>query len=265
MGDAMTSIVTGASATHANPAGLVAAPGTEPHADLVFMHREWFQDTRSEFLAGLVPLDDENAVGAMVSTTTVSDIEVRLRPGPADGTFTSRDFAAGLSYARRIAADLRVGVTGKFLYQKIYVDEATGFAVDIGAVWESPVENLTIGGVLANLGSMNALREESTKLPALVRVGPGYTLMLPGGELVVVGAMEYVRVLPENRDQMNAGGELTFRGLLAARAGYQFGAGARGLSLGLGIHYGIISLDYAFANIAADLGDGHAFSLALRL
>lgn len=265
MGDAMSAIVNGAAATHANPAGLVGENGVQPHADILFMHREWFQGTRSEFLAGLAPLDDENAIGAMISTTTVSDIEVRLRPGPADGTFTAREFAAGLSFARRMASDLRLGVTGKFLYQKIYVDDATGFAVDIGTVWESPVENLTLGGTFANIGSMNKLRDGETKLPALLRLGPGYRLVLPGEDLVLVGAMEYMRILPEHRNYLNAGGELTFNGLFAARAGYQFGADARGFSAGLGIHYGILSLDYAFAKIASDLGDGHTFSLSLRL
>jgi hypothetical protein len=158
-----------------------------------------------------------------------------------------------------------VGITGKFLYQKIYVDEATGFAADIGAIWETPVENLTFGGTVANLGSMNKLRDEQTTLPALIRLGPGYTMALPGGGLVLVGALEYMRILPEKKNYVNAGGELAFNGLLAARAGYQFGADARGLSAGLGLHYGIFSLDYAFARIASDLGDGHTFSISLRL
>jgi hypothetical protein len=265
MGDAMSAVVTGAAATHANPAALVGDLSSGTSADILFMHREWFQDTRSEFLGGLAPIDNDDAIGAMLTTTTVSDIEVRLRPGPPDGTFTARDFAAGLSYARRITPEVRVGLTGKFLYQKIYVDEATGFAMDFGALWQTPVENLTLGGTLANIGSMSQLRNEETTLPSLLRLGPGYTLSLPGNSLVLVGAVEYMRILPEKTAYVNLGGEVTFNGLLAGRAGYQFGADARGFSAGLGIHYGLFSLDYAFAKIAADLGDGHAFSISLRL
>jgi hypothetical protein len=265
MGDAMSAVVSGAAATHANPAALVADVSSGNTADILFMHREWFQDTRSEFLAGLAPIGNDDAIGAMLTTTTVSDIEVRLRPGPPDGTFTARDFAAGLSYARRITPDVRVGLTGKFLYQKIYVDEATGYALDFGALWQTPVDNLTLGGTLANIGSMSKLRNDATTLPALLRCGPGYTLSLPGNNLVLVGAVEYMRILPEKTTYVNAGGEVTFNGLLAGRAGYQFGADARGFSTGLGIHYGKFSLDYAFAKIGADLGDGHTFSISLRL
>ncbi|HMK39678.1 MAG TPA: hypothetical protein VK569_10080, partial [Bacteroidota bacterium] len=45
MADAAGAIVSGAAATYYNPAGLV--PGEGPGAtQLMFMHREWIQDTR---------------------------------------------------------------------------------------------------------------------------------------------------------------------------------------------------------------------------
>ena len=52
---------------------------------------------------------------------------------------------------------------------------------------------------------------------------------------------------------------------VAARGGYQFGSDGRGLTLGVGISYGILVLDYAFAKISSDLGDAHTISLALNL
>ena len=150
MGDAMSAIVTGAAATHFNPAGLVPGSSSSASSELMFMHKEWIQDTRTEFLGAAILLDDVSSLGGAITTTTVSDIEVRLRPGPAEGTFTARDFAAGISYARLISPEIRVGLTGKFLYQKIYVDDALGFAVDFGGIWATPVENLTVGAAVAN-------------------------------------------------------------------------------------------------------------------
>lgn len=265
MGDAMSGVVAGAAATHFNPAGLLPAPGTSASSELMFMHKEWIQDTRTEFLGAAIILDEDQALGGAVTTTTVSDIEVRLRPGPAEGNFTARDLSAGFSYARVITPEVRVGLTAKILYQKIYVDDASGFAVDVGGMWTTPVENLTVGVALANLGSMGTLREEKTKLPALVRVGPGYRLLLNEGEMELVGAADYVRIFPESRNYLNAGGEFTFNRTFSARAGYQFGSEGRGLSAGLGLRYGFISVDYGYAKLSADLGNGHTFSLAIAL
>lgn len=265
MGDAMSAIVTGAAATHFNPAGLVPAPGSSASSELMFMHKEWIQDTRTEFLGAAILLDDEQALGGAITTTTVSDIEVRLRPGPADGTFTARDFSAGLSYARMISPEIRVGLTAKFLYQKIYVDDASGFAVDFGGIWATPVENLTVGAAIANLGSMNALRDAKTTLPALLRIGPGYRVLLNEGQMELVGAADYVRIFPESRNYLNAGGEFTFNRAFSARVGYQFGSEGRGSSAGLGVKYGIVTVDYSYAKLSADLGDGHTFSLAIAL
>lgn len=265
MGDAMSAVVSGAAATHFNPAGLVPLPGVAASSELMFMHKEWIQDTRTEFLGAAILLGDDQAIGGEITTTTVSDIEVRNRPGPPDGTFTARDFAAGLSYARVISPEVRVGLTAKFLYQKIYIDDASGFAVDFGGMWTTPVEHLTVGAAVANLGSMNALRFDKTTLPALVRIGPGYRLTFNEGQMELIGAADYVRIFPESRNYLNTGGEFTFNNAFSARLGYQFGSEGRGLSAGLGVRYGIITFDYSFAKLSADLGDGHTFSLALSL
>jgi hypothetical protein len=265
MGDAMSAAATGAAATDYNPAGLLRAPGESNDVEIMFMHKEWIQDTRMEFLGAAVPLDDDNALGAGIATTTVSGIEVRLRPGPADGTFTARELAAGLSFARRITPEVRLGVTAKFLYQKIYVDDASGFALDAGGVWQTPLENLTVGGMVANLGTMSNLKDVKTSLPALLRIGPAYRFSFNEGSMGVLGAADVMRVFPESKNYLNTGGEITFNKLVAARVGYQFGSEGRGLSAGLGLRYGRFTLDYAFAKLSSELGDGHTLSLALSL
>jgi hypothetical protein len=265
MADAGSALVTGAAATYYNPAGLIPGEATPAASQLMFMHREWIQDTRMEFLGTSIALGDDNALGASINSTTVSDIEIRTRPGPADGTFTSREFSVGLSFAHRFTPDLRIGVTGKFLYQKIFVDEGSGYAADLGAIWKSPVDSLTIGAALCNLGSMGALRSERTTLPSLLRVGPAYTLSVDQEQIEATFAADFVRIFPEKRNYLNTGAELRFNSLVAARGGYQFGSEGRGLTLGVGISYGVLVLDYAFAKISSDLGDAHTISLALNL
>ncbi len=265
MADAGSAIASGASATYYNPAGLVPETLTPEPSQLMFMHREWIQDTRMEFLGSSISLGDDNSLGAAINTTTVSDIEVRTRPGPADGTFTSREFSVGLSYAHRFSTDLRIGVTGKFLYQKIFVDENSGYAADIGAIWQAPVDSLTVGAAFCNLGSMSVLHAERTTLPSLFRLGPAYTFRLNQDQMEATVAADIVRIFPEQRNYVNAGAELKLTSMFAARGGYQFGSEGRGLTLGIGLSYGKLVLDYAYAKISSDLGDAHTLSLALNL
>src|SRR5512140_2498912 len=185
MGDAMSAIVQGAAATYYNPAGLLSSSQEGTATQLMFMHKEWIQDTRSEFLGAAMPLGQRSALGVSVVTTTVSDIEVRLRPGPPDATFDARDFSAGLSYAQGIGEDIRLGVTAKFLYEKILVDETSGFGVDVGAQVKTPIENLVAGAVLANIGTMSQLQSEKITLPALFRIGPAYTIGFASDEYLL--------------------------------------------------------------------------------
>jgi hypothetical protein len=265
MADAGSAIASGAAATYYNPAGLTGQSVLPEASQLMFMHREWIQDTRMEYLGTSVALGEDNALGAAINTTTVSDIEIRTRPGPADGTFTSRELSFGLSFAHRFSPDLRVGVTGKFLYQKIFVDEGSGYAADLGAIWQSPLDSLTIGAALCNIGSMGALRSEKITLPALFRFGPAYTFRLGENQMGATVAADFVRIFPEQRNYLNTGAELRFNDMFAARGGYQFGSDGRGLTLGVGIAYGILVLDYAYAKLSSDLGDAHTLSLALNL
>ncbi len=265
MADAGSAIASGAAATYYNPAGLVPETAAPAPSELMFMHREWIQDTRMEFLGSSISFGDDNALGAAINTTTVSDIEVRTRPGPADGTFTSREFSLGLSYAHRFSTDLRVGVTGKFLYQKIFINENSGYAADIGAIWQSPLDSLTFGAAFCNLGSMSVLNAERTTLPSLFRFGPAYTFRLSQDQMEATVAADFVRIFPEERNYLNAGAELNLTTMFAVRGGYQFGSEGRGLTLGIGLSYGILVLDYAYAKISSDLGDAHTLSLALNL
>ncbi len=263
MGDAMSALVDGAAAAYYNPAGLLGTSSGDMGTQLMFMHKEWIQDTRTEFLGAALPLGERNALGVSVISTTVSDIEVRTLPGPPEATFTARNFSFGLSYSHAIADNIRLGLTGKFLYQKILVDESSGYALDLGAQVNTPVDHLTAGVVLANIGSMTKLVSDKTTLPTMLRVGPAYSVGLSDSEYVLSVAADYMHVFPEQRGYLNTGAEFAFGHIVAARVGYQFGSEGRGLSAGLGVGYGVVGLDYAYSHLAQDLGNTHTISLAV--
>ncbi len=260
MGDAMSASVQGAAATYYNPAGVFTKG--ESSSQVLLMHREWIQDVRAEFLGVSFRLDDESALGFAVNTATVSEIEIRTRPGTVEGMFTSRDFSAGISYARVFSDELNVGITAKFLYEKIFLDESNGVAVDLGAQYK--IDDLSLGVTLANLGSMNKLRNEKTVLPALARVGPAYSIELEDISSRLVVATDLLYIFPEKKSYVNLGTELLFNNSIAARAGYQAGSNSRGFSAGIGVLYGMFSLDYGFVPLSSNLGSGHTFSIGLN-
>ena len=49
-----------------------------------------------------------------------------------------------------------VGITGKMLYEKIFIDEASGFGLDLGGNYS--YNNFSVAAVVSNIGSMNSLK-----------------------------------------------------------------------------------------------------------
>ncbi len=265
MADAMSAHVTGSAATYYNPAGLPRSLDEGNPGQILLMHKEWIQDTRTEVLAASVVLSPSQALGFSVNSTTVSDIEIRTRPGPADGTFDMKGYAVGLSYSQKFSDVFAAGITGKYLYEKILVDDASGFAFDLGAQYKSPIPHLSIGAVIANLGSMSALRAESTTLPTLMRIGAAYDGALESISSRFLLATDVTANFPAGQTLASFGGELEFQETVAVRSGYVLGSEGRGFSAGIGVRHGILGFDYAYVPLSSELGTTHTFSLFINL
>lgn len=263
MADAMAAEASGAAAPYYNPAAMLnnSAPGST--ASIMLTHREWIEDTRVEFMGTTILLDEDNALGFAVTSTSVADIQIRTRPGEPEGTFTARNYALGASFARRFSEVLSFGLSAKFLYEKILIDEASGFGFDAGIHFKTPVERLTVGVALSNIGSVSDLRNEKTKLPSLIRSGAAYALDIPHVQSVLTLTSEVWNILPDGTTYGGIGGEWLFDHIVAARAGYHFGSESRKLTAGIGFRYSLLSLDYAYSPLADDLGNGHIISLTV--
>ena len=169
MADAGTAGSNDLTALYYNPAKLTLNDNSE----ILFMHNEWIQDVRSEML-GVKSFVFGIPFAFGFNVTNVSDIEIRTKPGEPESTFDANYFFGSLSTAFKLSDNISVGITGKYLYEGFLSDEATGFGLDFGAHYLTPIENLTASAVIKNLGSMNALRNEKTKLPSEFRIGGAY-------------------------------------------------------------------------------------------
>ncbi len=258
MGEAYTAITTDHPSLFYNPASLRFAKDHE----LLLMHKEWIAETSSEYLGASVVGENFN-YGFSALNTSVGEIEVRTKPGPVEGTFSAQNFALGLTVSFSVDEHLAIGFTGKFLYEKIFVDEASGYGFDIGGAYRYS-DDLMFGASILNIGAMNILRDQATELPTTVRVGTAYSYS-EFDNISLVGAADVVKTLKDRKTHFNAGVEARFNQLLAIRAGYKTGYSNSSITAGFGVLYGIVKFDYAFVPFTEGFTSTHTFSFSFLL
>jgi len=258
MGEAYSAIAADPSAMYYNPAGLSLASNSQ----LMLMHKEWIEGTKTEYIAANSSFGNVT-LGISANATSVNDIELRTIPGPPLSTFDARNSALGLSAAYAVDTSLSIGATVKYLYEKILIYDAAGLAFDLGALYRT-AWNLNIAIAMNNLGSMDALENESSKLPSLVRFGAAYTTEFPDFDGSLSLASDVVSFSAESKTHLHVGAELKYGKVLALRGGYQTGYDAKNFSGGVGLAYGMLRFDYAFVPFRYDLGTTHTFSLLFQ-
>lgn len=260
LGGAFSAVSDDATATFWNPAGLTYVN----RAQVAFTHAEWIQDITNEFLAFTFPAF-RGTIGLSVYANNVGGIERRLNPSDEPiGTVEANDIALGLSYATSINSSLKAGLTGKYLYEKIFIESSAGYAFDFGLLFKPFSNPLKFAMVAQNLGSMDKLRAESINLPKTVRLGVSYLLALDGIGGTVLLAADGVKVVDADF-RGNFGAELQLKDRLAIRIGYQTGVSQQAFGGGLGIKVNRYYLDYGFIPFDSNFGDTHRFSVALDL
>lgn len=261
MGDVGNSASNDVSALNYNPARLA----DKNNSEIMFMHNEWIQDTRSEAL-GVSTLIWGVPVALGLNVTNVNDIEVRtIASADPLSTFNAHYFFASLSTGFNVYENIALGASVKYLYEGLLSDEATGWAGDIGIKYSTPVKGLNISGVVRNLGTMNKLRTEKTKLPSECRIGGEYNFGIEDSRFSFCSAVEYLKYFDADNSHINLGAEVTYDNFLAIRAGYQTGFEGKNFTTGFGIKWGILKLDYAFVPFTNNLGSVNIISINFNM
>ena len=255
MGEAYSSLSNDATAIIYNPARLSFGEVK----NVTLMHNSSIQDLNNDFIAAKFTLGKVTlALGVLRSS--VDDIEIRSTPGDPLGTFNAENLSLGLSMGYKFSPTFSLGLTTKWLYEKIYIDDATGLAFDLGASYEK--NNLSLSAVVANLGSMDNLRNANTTLPTLVRIGGGYQFFK--NDFAFRLGLEGLKVMDGGSFHIHSGGEVGFKDFIFVRAGYQSGYENKNLTTGIGFKYKGIKLDYAFVPYSSEFGTSNAFSLGIN-
>lgn len=277
LGGAFVAASNDASALYWNPAGL----SNMLNGEVIATHSEWLADVNFDYVGVGLPFGSLGTVGVSLTMLNVPEMVVRTedRQEGTGETFDATDMAIGLSIGRAVTDRFSVGVTAKFIQQRIWHSTATGFAVDLGTQFRTDFfGGLTIGATLYNFGTDMRMSgrdvrtftdPDPTQLGNNERIPANYELdgwSLPLNFQIGVSTrpvnsrMHRLTVAVDalhpssNYESINAGAEYAFQERFFIRGGYSalFLEDAEGgLSGGLGVHQpmfygGTVKLDYAY-------------------
>jgi long-subunit fatty acid transport protein len=215
------------------------------------------------------PVGTDKGVGFGVVYLNSGTMKRTNERAEENGTFGLSYADLNLSGAMRLGDALAIGVGLQGLYGSIDTFFGMGLAGNVGATYQLPVEGLTAGLAVKNLGlQLKAFQTNRNPLPIDFGLGLGYQ---PNPSLNL--ALDVHKPI-DNRVRVLAGVEGWVADILALRVGYdsygpdlKSGGGSdilAGLSTGLGIRYRGYELDYCFIPMV-ELGVAHRISLAFSL
>lgn len=237
-----------------NPAGLAQLTSFQAAAQ----HLSEFGGITHQYVALAIPYGPRLTLGADFIATTATD---NYRTELADlNSFSNQDLALGLSAAWAVYPKVAVGITGRYLNERLANVTARGWAVDLGLMYR-PSHQWSFGLAALNLGPQITFVSHAANLPMVVKGGVAYHWT---PDLLLAADISFPN---DARAYFSGGIEYQLTDYLALRTGYEMGSDFRGmdaLSAGLAFSYQGLTFDYAFVP-RGELGNTHRLGLRVAL
>jgi len=240
LGGAYTALADDAAGMDFNPAGLVQAPFREFSAGYI----AWFEDASFQHLTYTHPFANMPwAWGASLLYFDGGEFMATNELGLAIGErITVRDISASVGAARNFGRFLSVGLSAKYVGRKLERYSADAFAGDIGLLYRTPIENLTFGASILNIGSRLKFISDKEDLPLTFRTGIAWKTWLDNLTLTA----DAIKVIDEPV-RVGIGAEADIVHSLKLRAGWRNDDTLqKGYSFGAGFTVMKMVLDYAY-------------------
>jgi hypothetical protein len=257
MGECYVAEAADATAVFWNPAGLALISQHQA----VFSHHSYIQDSRYETLCYARPVGAASGLGLSFSFLDYGEFEERDSTGTLQGEYHPNDVGLGLAYGIPMSRKWSAGFRTSWMRQSI-LDVAHNALVWDAGLLGRPSRQFHMG---LNVKSMG-VDSKGGRLPLEAKTGVSYRIQVgDAGQhtLTYAGGADY---RPDSVSRANLGFEGCFNGRYCGRAGsiIDFGRSTqdwkKGLSLGAGMRFEAIQLDYAFT-FGGGLGDSHRISL----
>jgi len=266
MGDAFLAISDDASAVYYNPAGLTQMAERE----VMFTHVSYLADINYDFVGLAYPTVRFGGVwGVGFYMLNAGDMDATHYEGsagfPSTGqTFTAKDYALGLSYARSLTDRFNVGGTLKLIDELLDTERAIGWAADMGTLYDTGYRGFKIAMMISNFGPDLKFIDEECPLPMNFKFG---------GVLDVYRHESHVATFSvegchpnDALEKFNAGVEYCFKDMFSLRLGDHFEYDTGGISAGCGLRLSVserpLTFDYGYHDMGL-LEGFHRFSLGL--
>lgn len=272
MGGAIVGLADDASAIFWNPAGIVKVSNVQAH----FSYMNWFDLFDFNAASLVYNAGDIGVFGASMVLLSTDEMEITTEEEP-NGTgrfFDAGDVALGISYAKYLTDRFSVGLTVKYINQRIWNETASGFAFDIGTQYRLDFQNLTIAMCMTNFGSdmkfdgsdldftyrkddnypmsrliPSRLSTDEYPLPLNFQVGIGFDVF--EYEFVKMKGAIDVTHPNDNAERAHFGTEFSFYDRFFVRGGYKYNYDDQDFTFGAGANVPLggsaIYFDYAYS------------------
>jgi hypothetical protein len=254
LGNAFTAVSGDINGIYYNP----AIPAFAFRPTLMLYHAQWFEDISIENISFLFPNVNNFAFSFGLSYLHLPDIDgydINLATGEAipGESFQIYNIISQLGISYKAGRKFSFGIQVKYLNEKIENVSARGFAFDLGLLYKLPVDFLSFGASVQNLGPEIKYEEQKEQLPLTFRIGLAYQIPYTRALISVDG----VKIIDEDW-RIYPGIEVGLVQNFALRAGYQFQQDiGDGYNFGFGINFlDDYNINYVFAPYG-ELGSTH--------
>ena len=264
LGEATIAYIRDVNTAFWNPAGISGIQSTEAS----FSYARWFADMT--YIAGAAGIRwrDVGVFAIGYSSLGYGAIPEAFATGSSSdtrtgSTFTGSDMMLSASFAHEFSEALSIGVTAKYVQEKLYTYSTSLVAFDVGTYYDTGLKGIRFAMSFQNFGkSVKFLsmsdREEGYDIPLVYRVGTSVN--------IIDGENGFINAGPDHRfvfcfesvnsndygERWHIGGEYAFQKFLFLRGGYRFNYDEGNLSLGIGLRQKVadkdLRLDYAYVS-----------------
>jgi tetratricopeptide (TPR) repeat protein len=239
MAGAFTAVAEDLSAIHYNPAGLANLPKQE----ISLLHYPLYESAVYNSIAYGQALLNIGTIAASFFRFSTEDIQGYDPAGSPTSEFSSEQYKASLSYARKISAGFSAGANIDIYYSSMSRFNYAGFGADAGVLYE-PFSFLRLGLMMRNVITPSFSMQSGTEtLPRLYVLG--LMAKYEAADFKFLAAYD-VSAGEKESFKDRAGVEINWSGIAAVRAGYSGGE----FTFGAGLALYDARFDYAYVSNA---------------